>query len=136
MGDRPTAKASSPEATASSESLPVLVGRLSDDLTELVDSKLSLLKIELQEDARSYVRRGVRAIAGGVVASLGAGLVGAGAAFFVSSLLRESAKVASPTAYSLGFACVGLLFLIAGAVVAVRAGRALMGDEQTAEKGT
>ena len=39
-----------PGADASvSESLPALVGRLGDDLTQLVDSKLNLLNIEFQE---------------------------------------------------------------------------------------
>ena len=135
MGDRPTAKASSPDATASSESLPVLVGRLSDDLTELVDSKLSLLKIELQEDARLYVRRGVRAIAGGVGRLVGRRPRERGGCLF-RLVSREGERAGGASDRLLARLCrcrVG--FLIVGAVVGRPAGRALMGDEQTAEKG-
>jgi hypothetical protein len=132
MSDRPTVKPSRADVSDPSESLPVLVGRLGDDLTELVDSRLSLLKIELQEDLRWYARTGTRAIIGGVVASLGVGLLSTAAAFVVSTLLRAKAGVDFPAAYSLGFSIVGFLFLIGGAVVAVRAARSLTGGDPTA----
>jgi Putative Actinobacterial Holin-X, holin superfamily III len=123
-----------PGADASvSESLPALVGRLGDDLTQLVDSKLSLLKIELQEDLRWYARSGARAIGGGVVAAVGVALLSVGAAFFVSALLRQVAGIGVSAAYSLGFASVGLLFLVVGATVALRAARKLTAGEPGVE---
>jgi hypothetical protein len=43
------------------ESLPSLLGRLADELTQLFDAKLDLLKAELKEEARAYdVMRGCR----------------------------------------------------------------------------
>jgi hypothetical protein len=119
--------------TSVSESLPALVGRLGDDLTQLVDSKLSLLKIELQEDLRCYARSGARAIGGGVVAVVGMALLSVGAAFFVSALLRQVAGFDVSAAYSLGFASVGLLFLVFGATVALRAARKLTAGEPGVE---
>jgi hypothetical protein len=134
MSERPPVKPSRADVSDPSESLPVLVGRLGDDLRELIDSRLSLLKIELQEDLRWYARNGTRAIIGGVVASLGVGLLSTAAAFVVSTLLRAKAGVNFPAAYSLGFSIVGFLFLIGGAVVAVRAARSLTGGDPTAEQ--
>jgi hypothetical protein len=51
-----------------SDSLPALVGRLGEDLSR-VDSKLSLLKIEIQDDLHSYLRGAVHVVAAGAVAA-------------------------------------------------------------------
>jgi len=47
---------------------------------------------------------------------------------------RTKAGVDLPAAYSLGFSIVGFVFLIGGAVVAVRAARSLTGGDPTAEQ--
>jgi hypothetical protein len=135
MSDRFAEKRSGADAS-DTESLPILVGRLGKDLTELVDSKLSLLKMELQEDVRSYGRSGARVIGGAVVAAVGVGLLSAGAAFFVSTLLRKTTEVSLSAAYSVGFASVGLLFLVVGALVAVRAAQKLATSERKVPQAT
>src|SRR4030095_4957993 len=76
----PKQKAPRADAPSSAESLPALVGRLSEDLTTLVDSKLSLFKLEVKEDLRSYLRGGIRVGAGVLVAGVGFGLVSAATA--------------------------------------------------------
>ena len=124
MSDQPNRTAPGPEASAA-ESLPVLVSRLGEDLTELFDSKLSLLKLELQEDVRWYARSGAVTVGGGFVAAMGVGLLGASAAFLVASLVGGNGDMGLPAAFSLGFASVGLLFLVGGVVAVVGAVRKL-----------
>ena len=51
-----TAPARIPEMNNDIESLPSLFGRLGDDVMKLLDTKLSLLKVEIKEDADAYVR--------------------------------------------------------------------------------
>jgi hypothetical protein len=75
-------------------------------------------------------------IGGATVAAVGVGLLSAGAAFFVSSLLRKIAEVSLSAAYSLGFAIVGLLFLVLGVLVAVRAAHNLTASERNVPQGT
>jgi hypothetical protein len=43
---------------AGGESLPGLLGRVGEDLATLLDAKLRLLKIEIEEDVRAYARGG------------------------------------------------------------------------------
>jgi hypothetical protein len=124
MSERPNGTTPGADASAA-ESLPVLVSRLGEDLSELVDSKLSLLKLELQEDVRWYARSGAVTVAGGVVAAIGVGLLSAAAAFFVATLMARTGDLSLPATYSLGFASVGLLFLLGGGIAAVGAARKL-----------
>jgi len=106
------------ETSTSSDSLPALVGRLGEDLTRLVDSKLSLLKIEIRDDLHSYLRGAVHVVAAGAVAAVGFGLVSIGVALFAATLLVQSESLSWPTAQATGFVVTGLLFLGAGAIVA------------------
>ena len=57
------------------ESLPSLVGRLGDDVMQLFDTKLSLLKVELREEANAYARGGI-AIANVAVSKSAAAVIG------------------------------------------------------------
>ena len=50
---------------------PVLVGRLGDDVMQLFDTKLSLLKVEIKEEANAYARGGIAISLGGIVAAVG-----------------------------------------------------------------
>jgi uncharacterized membrane protein YqjE len=102
---------------------------LGEDVASLLDSKLNLLKLELHEELQSYVGGGVRTLVGGLIAAVGFGLVSVGAAFLVSTVVGEALRVSAPTAHSIGFAVVGLLFSLGGAVVARRAARALKPTE-------
>jgi len=106
------------DTTSPSDSLPALVGRLGEDLSLLVDSKLSLLKIEIQDDLHAYLRGAVQAVAAGAVAAVGFGLVSVGVALFGATLLAQSASLSWPTAQATSFVVIGLLFMGAGAIVA------------------
>ena len=64
--------ASTPEVTPRvDESLPSLFGRLGDDVMQLFDTKLSLLKVEIKEEANEYARDGIMIGVGGVIAAIG-----------------------------------------------------------------
>ncbi len=47
------------------ESLPSLFSRLGDDVMQLFDTKMSLLKVELKEEANNYARGGAMIAVGG-----------------------------------------------------------------------
>lgn len=95
------------------ESLPALFGRLADDVTTLLDTKLSLAKVEIQEDAGAYIRGAVMIGAGALVAAIGFALLNIALAFFISRLFSYS----QPVNYALGFTLTGLLYLIVGGVL-------------------
>jgi hypothetical protein len=106
------------------QSLTTLFGHLTDDLTELFDAKLQLLKAELKEEMTSYVA-GVSLIVGGaVIALIGTAVLNVGIAFFVS-MLFDSADLSPSTRYGLGFIITALLYLITGAIIILVAKRRL-----------
>ena len=106
------------------QSLTTLFGHLTDDLTELFDAKLQLLKTELKEEMISYAA-GVSMIVGGAVIGLiGCAVLNVGIAFFVS-MLFDSADLSSAARNGLGFIITALLYLIIGAIIILVAKRRL-----------
>jgi hypothetical protein len=106
------------------QSLTTLFGRLTDDLTELFDAKLQLLKTELKEEMTSYAG-GVSLIVGGAVIGLiGFAVLNVGIAFFVS-MLFDSADLSPAVRYGLGFIITALLYLVIGAIIILVAKRRL-----------
>ncbi|HYE15249.1 MAG TPA: phage holin family protein [Pyrinomonadaceae bacterium] len=122
------AAAAAPERTeqqqADIDSLPALVGRLGDDVMRLVDTKLSLVKVEIKEDAAFYARNGALTAVGAMVALIGFALVNVAIAFFISTLFASDAAGAvserfTPTSYGWGFLITGAVYMVIGAVVVV-----------------
>src|SRR5947208_376834 len=107
-------------AERAAETLPSLFARLTDQLTQLLDAKLSLLRAELKEEASTYLRSLGMIIAGGVIALIGFALLNVAIAFLIS-MLFESAHLSQAVRYALGFILTAALYLIAGAVVIVKA---------------
>ena len=110
------------QPAADIENLPALLGRLGDHVMQLVDTKLSLIKVELKEDASFYARSGAFAAVGAGVALVGLALVNVAIAFFISNLFGSDApgvvaQKYGPTAYGLGFLITGLVYLVIGGVV-------------------
>jgi hypothetical protein len=106
------------------ETLPLLFGRLGDQLSRLVDLRLSLLKVELKEDVDAYVRGGITMAIGGLIAAIGFGLANIALAFFVSTLFANTA-LSQPAKYALGFVITGLVYLITGGVIVMATKRRL-----------
>lgn len=98
------------------QSLTTLFSRLTDDLTELFDAKLQLLKTELKEEMTAYAG-GVSLIVGGAVMGLiGFAVLNVGIALFVS-MLFGSADLSPAVRYGLGFIITALLYLVVGAII-------------------
>lgn len=113
-----TAMTSTREGTAieETESLPSLVGRLGEDVMQLFDTKLSLLKVEIKEEANAYARGAVAISMGGIVAAVGFALLNVAVAFGVSTLFAN-ADLSQSTRYALGFVVTGLFYLVIGGIV-------------------
>jgi len=113
-----TATALIPEVSAKpdTEGLPTLVARLGDDVMQLFDTKMSLLKVELKEEATEYARDGVMIAAGAIVAAVGFALVNVALAFGIS-LLLASTDLSQPAKYAIGFISAGVLYLVVGGII-------------------
>jgi uncharacterized membrane protein YqjE len=103
------------------ENLPALLGRLGDDVMRLVDTKLSLVKVELKEDASFYARNGAFTAVGAMVALIGFALLNVAVAFFISNFFANDAATTAerftPTSYGLGFLITGVIYIVAGGVI-------------------
>ena len=104
------------EQKTDSETLPSLIGRLGEDVMQLVDTKLSLLKVELKEDANEFARDGALIAVGGIVAAIGFALLNVAVAFGISTLFANT-DLSQPAKYAIGFAAAGALYLIVGAIM-------------------
>jgi len=100
----------------SDESLPSLVGRLGDDVMQLFDTKLSLLKVELKEEATEYARDGLLIAVGGIIAAIGFALLNVALAFGISTLFA-GADLSQAAKYAIGFVTAGVLYLIVGTII-------------------
>lgn len=98
------------------ESLPSLFSRLGDDVMQLFDTKMSLLKVELKEEANTYARGGAMIAVGGVIAAIGFALLNVALAFGISVLL-VNVDISQPARYAIGFVTAGVLYLIVGAII-------------------
>ena len=101
-----------------SENLPALFSRLGDDVMELVDTKLSLLKVEVKEEANTFIRGGVVMAIGGVIATVGFVLVNIAVALGVATLFASS-NLSPAAQYALGFVIMGALYLVLGSIIAL-----------------
>ena len=114
--ERSTAAAPAPVTTTTElEQLPSLFGRLGDDVMKLLDTKLSLLKVEVSEDVNAYVRDGAMIAVGGVIAAIGFALLNIAVAFAISTLMPETWS--QPARYALGFVATGALYLVVGGII-------------------
>jgi uncharacterized membrane protein YqjE len=112
-----TSTAFTPEiAPKADESLPTLFSRLGDDVMQLFDTKMSLLKVELKEEAHEYARDGIMIAVGGIIAAVGFALLNVALAFGISTLLRN-VDITQPARYAIGFLTAGVLYLIVGSII-------------------
>ena len=103
---------------AENESLPNLITRLGDNVMELVNSQLALLKVEIKEEANAYARGAAMIAFGAAVAVVGFALLNVAIAFAVSTLFAK-ANFSQPASYALGFLATGGFYLIVGAIIAL-----------------
>jgi uncharacterized membrane protein YqjE len=98
------------------ESLPNLLGRLGDDVMQLINSQLALFKVEIKEEASAYARNATFIAVGGAVAAIGFALLNVAIAFGVSTLFAR-ADFSQPASYALGFVVTGVFYLLVGGIV-------------------
>jgi uncharacterized membrane protein YqjE len=98
------------------EGLPTLLGRLGDDVVQLVNSQFALFKVEIKEDVNAYVRGAITIALGAVVALIGFALLNVALAFGVSTLFA-GANLSEPATYALGFVVTGVFYLLVGGIV-------------------
>jgi uncharacterized membrane protein YqjE len=103
-------------AQKTDESLPSLFSRLGDDVMQLFDTKLSLLKVEIKEEANEYARDGIMIGVGGIIAAIGFALLNVALAFGISTLFAN-ADLSQAAKYAIGFVTAGVLYLIVGAII-------------------
>lgn len=113
------APARNSDAQADIEGLPALFGRLSDGVTTLLDTKLSLLKVELKEDVSAYTRNAITILIGGIIAAVGFAILNVAVALFVGSLMPQTMDPA--VRFALGFVITGALYLVVGAAFIIMA---------------
>ena len=100
------------------ENLPVLFTRLGDDVTQLFDTKMSLLKVEVKEDVSAFLHAGVGIAIAAIVALMGFALASMAGAIGISILL-ENTNLSQAGRYGLGFIIVGAVYLVVGTSVAL-----------------
>lgn len=100
------------------DSIPNLLGRLGDDVMQLVNSQLALFKVEIKEEANAYARGAAMIGVGAVVATIGFALLNVAIAFGVSTLFAQ-ANFSQPASYALGFVVTGLFYLLVGGIVVI-----------------
>jgi uncharacterized membrane protein YqjE len=98
------------------ENLPSLFSRLGDDVMQLFDTKMTLLKVELKEEANAYARGGAMIAIGGVIAAIGFALLNVAVAFGISVLLA-GVDISQAARYAIGFLAAGVLYLIVGGIM-------------------
>jgi len=98
------------------ENLPALISRLGDDVMELVDTKISLLKVEVKEEANTFIHGGVMIAIGGVIATVGFVLVNVAVSLGVSTLFATS-NLTPAVQYALGFVITGAIYLVLGSII-------------------
>jgi uncharacterized membrane protein YqjE len=107
---------STPAVIEKDESLPSLFSRLGDDVMQLFDTKLSLLKVEIKEEVNEYARDGIMIGVGGVIAAIGFALFNVAVAFGISTLFAN-VDISQPAKYAIGFLSAGVLYLIVGVIL-------------------
>lgn len=101
------------------EALPALFGRLSDGVITLLDTKLSLLKVEIKEDVNGYISGAVKILIGGIVAAVGFAILNVAIALFVGFLLPNSLDPF--IRFALGFVITGVIYLVVGGIFIITA---------------
>ena len=104
--------------TGDAEGLPALFTKMADELAQLFDTKVRLLKVELKEDIDAYIRGGIMILIGGVVVAVGFALLNVAIAFVVS-VLFDRAEISQPVKYALGFIITAIIYLIVGTAMII-----------------
>lgn len=98
------------------EQLPTLFTRLGDDVMQLFNSQLALLKVEIKEEANAVARAAIMTAVGAAIGLIGFTLLNIAVALGVSTLFSQ-ANLSQPASYALGFVITGVFYLIVGGIL-------------------
>ena len=98
------------------ESLTHLLSRLGEDVMQLLDSKITLLKVEMREETRAFLTSGAIIGVGAIIASIGFALLNVAVAFAVSTLFARMG-FSAPAQFALGFVLTGLFYVVIGLIL-------------------
>jgi uncharacterized membrane protein YqjE len=93
-------------------------------MVTLLDTKLSLLKVEVKEDVAAYVRGSASLVVSGVAAALGCALLSITVAFVIAAMF-ENTDLSQPLKYAIGTGIAGATLLLGGVVLGKRTARGL-----------
>jgi uncharacterized membrane protein YqjE len=91
---------------------------LTDELTQLLDPKLELLKAELKDEVGAYATGALLILAGAIIAIVGFALLNVAIAFLIS-ILFDATHWSPATKYGVGFLITALLYLLIGGIIIV-----------------
>jgi uncharacterized membrane protein YqjE len=103
---------------AEMENLPVLLTRLGDDVMQLFDTKMSLLRVEIQEDVNAFLRGSIVIAAASMIGLIGFSLLSVAIALGISTLFANS-SLTQAGRYGVSFVIVGAIYLMVGSVIAL-----------------
>jgi uncharacterized membrane protein YqjE len=106
------------EIPAEMENLPVLLTRLGDDVMQLFDTKMSLLRVEIQEDVNAFLRGSIVIAAASMIGLIGFSLLSVAIALGISTLFANS-SLTQAGRYGVSFVIVGAIYLMVGSVIAL-----------------
>ncbi len=121
-------KPRTPIVAPAEQDIPTLVARLGDDVLELVEGKLALLKLDLEDTARGYGRTAVRVGLAAATLAIGIALAACGLAFAVAYVLP--ADLHPLLARASAFGLVGTIAIALGAMVLWNARTLLRRDHE------
>ena len=104
------------------DDVPTLLAKVGEDVVSLVESKLSLLKVEIKEELITYLRGGLGCAVGGVIAGVGFLLFNVALALLLAETLAPT-SLAAPVRPALGFLVLGAAYLAVGLGLVKRAAR-------------
>lgn len=93
--------------------VPNLLRKLGSDVTLFVDQKVALLKAELRDELKGYLKDGVMLAIGGVLLTVAFLIINIALGFFIARMFPFSL----PIAYGLGFLILGLIYVGVGGLI-------------------
>jgi uncharacterized membrane protein YqjE len=106
------------EQPSEMENLPLLLTRLGDDVMQLFDTKMSLLKVEVRDDVNAFLRAGIMIAIAAMVALIGFALASVALALGISTQLANT-SLTTTGRYGVSFVVLGVVYLIVGTIVAL-----------------
>ena len=115
------------------DEIPTLVSDLGDELTQLLDAKVGLLKLEVKEEVATYVLNGAMVAGGAALAGIGLLFGSLAIVFGISSIFLHNG-FGPGASYGISFVIVGVTYFVIGVISALVFSRKLSAHDPTPER--